>query len=173
MSDDPVTRILSAIERLGVQILHRIDRLEAGSTHEHDRLPAEIIAHVQGIGDVEGKIGDWVGEPRSGRWIEGFAVTPLRPFSAEELLYRVVLGRDQLSPWTPSGRFCGSMGLAIPLRGFCMMLTGAAAANYECAYNASFVDGSVAAPTPGGTLCTSATLSPLEAFRVILRPRTA
>ena len=179
MSDDPVTRILSAVERLRVEVLARIDRLESASRGNSDLLPARavallparIIAHVQNVGDLEGNLGDWLGERRSGRWIEGFRITTPPDVTPEELLYRVVLGRDQLSSWMPSGRFCGSEGLAQPLRGFCVTLRGAGAENYECSYTATFVDGSVAGLIAGGQVCAAATFAPLEAFQIILRPR--
>jgi hypothetical protein len=76
MSDDPVTRILSAVERLRVEVLARIDRLESVSRGNGDLLPARVVAHVQNVGDLEGNLGDWLGERRSGRWIEGFRITP-------------------------------------------------------------------------------------------------
>ena len=167
MSDDPVTRILSAIERLRAEVLTRIDRLESVSSGQADLVPG-VVAHIQNVGDVEGKFGDWIGDRRSGRWIEGFRITPPGDVTLEELLYRVVLGRDQLSPWSPSGRFCGSEGLALPLRGFCLTLRGQAAVNYECSYEATFVDGSIIGLTPGGQTCAAATFAPLEEFRMVL-----
>jgi hypothetical protein len=157
MSDDPVTRILAAIDRLRVDVLARLDRLEVGSESAADFVPADIIAHVQGIG----------------RWIEGFSIAPPNDIAPGELLCRVVLGRDQLSPWTPSDKYSGSTSLAMPLRGFCLMLRGTAASNYECSYSATFVDGSDLGSIPAGQVCASATLAPLEAFQVILRPRGA
>jgi hypothetical protein len=168
VSDDPVTRILSAIERLRAEVLTRIDRLESVSSGRTD-LVSEVVAHIQNVGDVEGKFGDWIGDRHSGRWIEGFRITPPQNVASEELLYRVVLGRDQLSPWSPSGSFCGSEGLALPLRGLCLTLRGQAAANYQCSYAATFVDGSMAGLTPGGQICAAATFAPLEAFQINLR----
>ena len=171
MSDDPVGRILSAIERLRVDVMARLDRLQAVSDSGPDLAPAEIVAHIQDVGDIEGNLGDWIGERRSGRWIEGFSIAPQQDISSEEFVYRVVLGRDQLSPWMQSGKFCGSVGLAMPLRGFCLTLLGAASSKYECAYTATFVDGSVLGSVPGGQICASAALAPLEAFQIMLRPR--
>ena len=171
MSDDPVTRILSAVERLRIEVLARIDRLESVSRGNSDLLPARVVAHVQNVGDLEGNLGDWLGERGSGRWIEGFRITPPQDVIPEELLYRVVVGPGQLSFWTPSGRFCGSEGFAQPLRGFCVRLQGEAAENYECSYTATFVDGSVAGLIPSGQLCATATFAPLEAFQIILRPQ--
>src|ERR1700677_2090626 len=102
---------------------------------------AEIVAHVEGIGDVDGKVGDWVGMRGSGRAIEGFSLTPRQGIAPEEFEIRAVLGRDWLSPWLPGGSFCGSRGLALPLRGFCLRLLPAAAASYDLACFARFVDG--------------------------------
>jgi hypothetical protein len=135
-------------------------------------VPAGITAHAQNLGDIAGSLGDWIGERRSSLWIEGFSITPPQDIPPEELLYRVVLKRDQLSPWTPSGQFCGSKGLGLPLLGFCLTLRGAAAVNYDCSYAATFVDGSVVGSAPGGQVCASATLAPLEAFQINLRPVT-
>jgi hypothetical protein len=61
MSDDPFTRILSAVERLRLEVLARLDRLESVPNGRSDRVPAEITAHIQNVGDVEGSIGEWIG----------------------------------------------------------------------------------------------------------------
>jgi hypothetical protein len=164
--------ILSAIEQLRISVLARLDRLEAILVSNPDLSPpAEITAHVQNVGDVEGGFGDWIGERRSGRWIEGLKITASHGIEPEELQYRVVLGRDRLSPWTYSGRFCGSQSLAQPLLGFCIALHGQAAANYECSYGGTFIDGSVIESAPSGQTCAAATFAPLEALRIDLRPR--
>jgi hypothetical protein len=133
---------------------------------------AEIIAHIQDVGDVEGRLGEWIGTPRSGRWIEGFSISPQQGILPEEIEYRAVLGRDWLSPWQAGGAFCGSRGLALPLRGFGLQLRGAALAKYDCAYSARFVDGSEIGLAPANRVCVAATLAPLEAFQVVLRPRS-
>jgi hypothetical protein len=133
---------------------------------------AEIVAHIEGVGDVDGKIGDWVGMRGSGRAIEGFSLTPTRGLAVEEFDIRAVLGRDWLSPWLPGGSFCGSRGLALPLRGFCLRLRPTAAARLDLACFARFVDGSEVGPVGSEQLCAATTLTPLEAFQVLLRPRT-
>jgi len=46
MSDDPVTRILSAVERLRLEVLARLDRLESVPKGRGDPV-AEITAHVR------------------------------------------------------------------------------------------------------------------------------
>jgi len=133
---------------------------------------AEIVAHIQDVGDVEAGLGDWIGTPRSGRWIEGFSISPQQRILPEEIAYRAVLGHDWLSPWQSGGAFCGSRGLALPLRGFGLQLRGAALTNFDCAYSARFVDGSEIGLAPADRVCFAATLAPLEAFQVVLRPRS-
>jgi hypothetical protein len=131
---------------------------------------ADIVAHIQDAGDIDGRLGDWIGMRRSGRWIEGFSIVPPLGILPEEIEYRAVLGRDRLSPRLAGGAFCGSRGLALPLLGFCLQLRGAALAKYECTYSARFVDGSEIGMAAAGRICAAATFAPLEAFRVVLRP---
>lgn len=132
---------------------------------------AEIVAHVEQVGDVEGAIGDWIGRRGSGRSIEGFELVPRGGLSTADFESRALLGRDWFSPWVPGGRFCGSRGLALPLRGFSVRLRQGAAARYELLVSARFVDGAEIGPIPADSLCAAPSLAPLEAFQLILRPR--
>jgi hypothetical protein len=132
---------------------------------------AEIVAHVQDFGDVEGALGEWVGRRGSGRWIEGFGLNPRLGLAIEDLECRAVLGRDWMSPWLPGGQFCGSRGLALPLRGFCLRLRSAAAARFDLVASARFVDGTEIGPVGADRICAAPSLAALEAFQVVLQPR--
>ena len=132
---------------------------------------AEVVAHIEGIGDIDGKVGDWVGMRGSGRAIEGFSLTPRQGIASDEFEIRAVLGRDWLSPWLPGGSFCGSRGLALPLRGFCLRLHPGAAARSDLACFARFVDGSEVGPVGSDRMIAAPSLAALEAFQVVLRPR--
>lgn len=134
---------------------------------------AEIIAHVQGRGDMLARLGDWIGERGSQRWVEGFALAPKQRIAAEDIEYQAVLGRGWLSPWVEGGQFCGSRGMGLPILGLRVRLRGAAAEDYECVLQASFVDGSTCGPADDGEPCQADSLAPLEAFQVSLRPRGA
>jgi hypothetical protein len=131
----------------------------------------EVIAHIEGVGDVDGKFGEWVGTRGSGRAIEGFSLTPRMGISIADFAIRGVLGRDWLSPWLPGGSFCGSRGLALPLRGFCLRLLPAAAVRHELACFARFVDGSEIGPVGSDRICATTNLAALEAFQIVVRPR--
>ena len=130
----------------------------------------EIAAHLQLRGDVLARIGDWIGEPGSQRWIEGFAVAPRREVQIADIEYQAVLGRGWLSPWAEGGQYCGSRGMALPILGLRARLRGAAASTHVLEVSATFTDGSKVGPVGGGEPCEADSLAPLEAFQLTLRP---
>ena len=132
---------------------------------------ADVVIHVQRTGDQASRFNEWAGTRGSRQWIEGFSLTPHDTIKAEDVEYQAVLGRGWLSPWIEGGKFCGSRGMALPLLGLKVRLKGAAAKSHECSYSASFVDGSVVGPVPGGETCEAESLAALEAFEITIRPR--
>jgi hypothetical protein len=133
----------------------------------------EIVAHVQGRGDVTTGLGDWMGEPGSKLWVEGFAVSPKGPVGPGDIEYQAVLGRGWLSPWAEGGQYCGSRGMSLPILGLRMRLRGDAAERFDCVVQASFVDGTQVGPSDDGEPCQAESLAPLEAFRIKLIERGA
>jgi hypothetical protein len=132
---------------------------------------ADIMAHIQTRGDIGVKFGEWLGERGSQNWIEGFAIAAPEGVSPADLSYQGVLGRGWLSPWVEAGQYCGSRGMALPLLGLRVRLTGAAAEIYNLTLSASFVDGSEAGPVGQDETCETASLAPLEAIMITLTPR--
>jgi hypothetical protein len=132
---------------------------------------ADLIAHVQRIGDVPSRLGDWAGTRGSGLWIEGFSLTPRDGVKPADLEYQSVIGRGWMSPWIEGGTFCGSRGMALPLLGLKVRLKGNLAKTHECSYSASFVDGSAVGPVPASETCEAESLAALEAFQVVIRRR--
>jgi hypothetical protein len=131
---------------------------------------AEMIAHIQSRGDVLAKLGEWMGEPGSQRWVEGFALSPRGKLGPNDIEYQAVLGRGWLSPWAEGGQYCGSRGMSLPILGLRVRLRGEAAEHYDCQVEASFVDGTKVGPLDNGEPCQAASLSPLEAFHITLVP---
>jgi hypothetical protein len=131
----------------------------------------EIMAHVQRMGDVGCKLGDWLGVKGSRQWVEGFGMAPANGVALEDIEYQAVLGRNWLSPWVEGGKFCGSRGMALPLLGFKVRLKGEAAGAFECRYSATFVDGTAVGPIEGGITCEAESLAALEAFQIVIEPR--
>ncbi len=132
---------------------------------------ADVVAHVQLIGDAVGRLGDWVGTRGSQKWIEGFSLAPHEGVKPADIEYQAVLGRGWLSPWIEGGKFCGSRGMALPLLGLKIRLKANVAKTYECSYSATFVDGSSVGPIPGGEICEAESLAALEAFQVTIHRR--
>jgi hypothetical protein len=131
----------------------------------------DMLAHIQGRGDIGARLGEWLGEPGSKQWIEGMAVAPAKDIAPDQIEYQAVLGRGWLSPWVEGGQFCGSRGMALPLLGFRLRLRGDAARDFECSYSASFTDGTTVGPVAGGESCESESLSPMEAFQISIHRR--
>lgn len=131
----------------------------------------DVLAHIQTRGDVGAKFGAWLGEPGSGKWIEGIAIAAPKDIPPEDLSYQVVLGRGWLSPWVEAGEYCGSRGMALPLLGLRVRLQGKAAEKFALTCEASFVDGTTSGPVGSDETCESESLAALEAVRVTLTPR--
>jgi hypothetical protein len=132
----------------------------------------DMLAHVAAAGDVGARLGEWLGQRGSKRWIEGFAIAPVQDVAPAEIEYQAVLGRGWLSPWVEGGQFCGSRGMALPILGLKVRLRGSAAERFDCLLSATFVDGSAIGPVVGGEACESESLAPVEAFQLMLRPRS-
>ena len=132
---------------------------------------AEIVAHIQVSGDVMSRLGEWMGEPGSKRWIEGFAIAPKGQIGPNDVEYQAVLGRGWLSPWAEGGQFCGSRGMSLPILGVRMRLRGEAAERFDCIVSASFVDGTKVGPLDNGEPCQAESMAPLEAFQIKVVPR--
>ncbi len=138
-----------------------------------DTSMAEMVAHIQTRGDVACGLADWMGNPGSKHWIEGFAIAPKQIIGSGDIEYQAVLGRGWLSPWAEGGQFCGSRGMSLPILGLRVRLRGQAADDFDCALSASFVDGTRVGPLDNGEPCQSESLAPLEAFHLDIKPRDA
>jgi hypothetical protein len=139
------------------------------------RTPREVtvVAHIYSLGDVGGNIGEWIGEPGSKRWIEGFALAPAGIVPIDEVEYQAVLGRGWLSPWSPGGQFCGSRSMSLPILGLRVRLRGEAAKTHRIVLEATFIDGSTVGPVGDGEPCEAESLAALEAFRLAIEPVAA
>ncbi len=133
--------------------------------------PANIVAHIQSRGDVGTKFGEWLGEKGSQNWVEGFAITAPDGINPSDFTYQAVLGRGWLSPWVDAGQYCGSRGMALPLLGLRIRLSGEAAEQYEISYSATFIGGASCGPVGNDETCEAETLAPLESFQIVLTPR--
>ncbi|MDE8345867.1 MAG: hypothetical protein POH28_06800, partial [Acidocella sp.] len=134
-------------------------------------LASDMLAHIQTRGDVTGQFGAWIGERGSQNWIEGFSLNAPDGLLPSEITYQAVLGRGWLSPWAEAGSYCGSRGMALPLLGLRVRLSGEAAEKFDVKCSASFIGGTSVGPVGNDETCEGETLAPLEAFQITLTPR--
>jgi hypothetical protein len=132
---------------------------------------AEMMAHIQVLGDVTCAIGEWLGTKGSRQWIEGFGLAPQNSVALTDIEYQAVLGRNWMSPWVEGGKYCGSRGMALPLLGIKVRLKNDAAKKYDVTYSATFVDGSAAGPVSNGETCESEGMAAMESFQIVLTAR--
>jgi hypothetical protein len=132
----------------------------------------DVMAHIQGAGDVPGQFGEWVGKRGSRTWIEGFGISDKGAIGPGAVEYQGVLGRGWLSPWVENGKFCGSRGMALPLLGLNVRLKAAAAKEYTMRYSATFIDGSAVGPVNAGLACEAPGLAAMESFLIELVPKS-
>ena len=151
----------------------RLTDTDAAQPAPEPPAPIEVAAHIYGVGDVGGRIGDWMGERGSKRWIEGFGLAPSAKVASADVEYQAVLGRGWLSPWSEGGQFCGSRGMSLPILGVRVRLRGAAAETHAASVEATFVDGTSVGPVGDGEACEAPSLAALEAFRVTFQERVA
>ena len=135
--------------------------------------PHDIIAHIQRTGDAGRSFGEWVGTPGSKMAIEGFSLTAPKDLEPGDLTYQAVLGRGWMSPWSESGQFCGSRGMALPILGLRVKLSSAAAKIYDLRYSATFLDGTELKDLASEDACETSTLAALEAMRIELKPKAS
>ena len=142
-------------------------------TADDGPVPVQILAHIYSRGDVGTQIGDWMGQPGSTHWIEGFAIAPIGLVPPSDIEYQAVLGRGWLSPWSEGGQFCGSRAMSLPILGLRIRLKGASAATKRIQLEATFVDGSTVGPVGSGEPCEADSLAALEAFRLVIEDASA
>ncbi|MCB8874029.1 hypothetical protein [Acidisoma silvae] len=131
----------------------------------------DIIAHVQRMGDLGKSFGEWMGEPGSQLAVEGFSLAAPEGLEPGDITYQAVLGRGWLSPWNEAGQFCGSRGMALPILGFKVKLSDAAAKRFTLSISASFLDGTKLDDLGSEESVEAPSLSPLEAFLIDLAPK--
>jgi hypothetical protein len=133
----------------------------------------EILAHVQGVGDVVFLDG-WAGLRGQQRWIEGFVVKPLEQIAAQMIEYKTISANGVESAWVSGGEFCGSRRMGVPLVGFAMRLKAGANEFYHCEYSGSFLSGATVGPAANGEWCRSTTADdPLDGIQLRIVERGA
>ena len=128
-------------------------------------------AHIQNLGDTWPRLGGWLGSIDGEGAIEGFALEPGPGVDPADISYQAVLSDGRLSEPCRGFEFCGTRGLNRGLRGVRITLAGAAAADYDVSYLATFADGSKVGPVSTGIICRSPRGAGLTGLRLRVSDR--
>ena len=112
-----------------------------------------ILAHLQDVGDVQGRNDEWICRQDNSSPIEGFSLGDAGPIEPANIEYQGIMGRDWLTPWFKAGSFCGSRGLQLPMLGYRLRLLEKAAETHTLQYWGIFGDGQPVGPFESGELC--------------------
>lgn len=135
-----------------------------------------MLAHISMRGNVVGQAGAWLGEPGSGLVIEAILLAPAAkgpPNLAPAVEYQLVYPKGVKTPWTMSGRPCGSAGLALGCRGMRFRLSAETAPYFDCRYDIAFTDATRQENVPGSEIALSPTGAAVEAIRLHVTQRAA
>ena len=139
---------------------------EPGLDKAPEDATVDMIVHLRNRGDVRGKFGEWVGDPKGELWVEGFTLTPPASLLASKLEYQAVLGKGWTSPWVGVGAFCGTRGLQIPIQGLRLRLDDREERAPTLLVSAKFADGTLQEAVPYNTFCSLDPLQPVTALRL-------
>lgn len=133
-----------------------------------------ITAHISMRGNVQGKMGDWIGDPDGVLPIEGVHLAVGKaPDVGSSIECQLFYPDDLRTPWTHQGEPSGSTGLSLACIGIRFRLSGQAAEWFDCYYDVAFADGQKRETLPGRQITLSPSGSAVVAFRLYVLPREA
>jgi GT2 family glycosyltransferase/glycosyltransferase involved in cell wall biosynthesis len=156
------------VRRLGDESVFEKSEIAAGETS--GELPANVIAHIQNLGDIPFADG-LVGCIGGSLWIEAFAIVSCGPVGPDLIEYRGITGDGFQTPWLGNQMLCGSRGRRIPMLAYAIRLKPEVADQYDCTYTGKFLSGSTLGPFKNGELCRSEVPDdPLWGFELRMTP---
>lgn len=97
-----------------------------------------FLGHIEMRGDVAAHRGDWLGDPKSSRRLEGFSIEWDEHPQELDIAYSCVIGGLGRSPAVLSGGYCGSRQRAAPITALTVSLVGKNANAYQLDMEAVF-----------------------------------
>jgi hydrophobic W protein len=95
-----------------------------------------ITTHLEGIGDIACRDGNWCGTRGESRRLEGFALRLIDHPGDIRLEYRCGTSGRADGGWLQEGQFCGTRGQSKALASFAVRLQGSDADRFTVAYQA-------------------------------------
>jgi hypothetical protein len=156
------------VDRLGHDVAEWQNTAAAAqSLKPSQEISAEILLHVERLGDCRFSSQGWVGPRGRGLRIEGFGIMPLQGLSPRDLEYKAFQPGGAETPWVGGPQLCGSRGRRLPLTGFAIRPAAALADRFDVVYSGAFLNGGIVGPRRNGEPCRPALLDdPLEAMTV-------
>lgn len=161
------SRLMTAAALLAVFVLAEANEVRAAGPNG---VKLQIIAHLQDIGDIEGREAEEVGTTGQGRRLEGFEVRLAEPIEGLGVRVRSHLEGMGDTPWTTE--FTGSRGQSRMLEGFCIELVGRAAEKYDVFYQGHLEGFGWTPAYSNGHFCGTRGLGRrVEAIIVVIKPK--
>jgi hypothetical protein len=130
-----------------------------------------VMVCVQGQGDIWAESGQWLGDNSGQAGIEGFSIQPLEGLASDDITYQAIFGPKWETPSQPSGTYCGSKEIDLPINGLRIRLSAAATAMYDFTYSGLFVDGTIIGPVAAGEICACHDFKPLIGLQIVAQKR--
>ena len=137
---------------------------ELGNRHEQPFIDSRT--HLRGLGDHYADFGCWNGA--DDREIEGFALIPANGIIADQIQYAAIAENGSQFSVESGGRYCGTRGQSLALRGMTVQLSAELAERYSLKIFERFADGYERVTVGSGELV--AYLAPLVSFRIEVEP---
>ena len=99
-----------------------------------EQVGLRVLVHMEEIGDMEFRNGEFAGIRHSYRRLEGFQLNIDPPIPGLDIKYMAHLEDICDTPWVKGGQFIGTRGERRRLEGFAIELTGAVSPNYNIFY---------------------------------------
>jgi hypothetical protein len=135
-------------------------------------IAAEIMVHVEGVGDRRFAGGGWIGEPGARRRIEAFSIRPVERIAAGDVEFKAFGPSGRETAWVTEGKLCGTRGRGLPLTGFAVRPAPALSGRFDVVYQGSFFAAGASQTCRNGEPCLSPVADdPLEAMNIRLVER--
>lgn len=157
--------------------LHPIDgnsAVAAGAAAPRTRrsLRADVILHIQSLGDRRFSSGGWAGTIGSRLRIEAIGIHPQELIGPQEIEYKVLTRAGRETPWVNGGVLCGSRGQGLPLTGFAVRLAPHVRDAFDVVYRGAFFASGPGPVVRNGETCLAPlTDDPLEAVEIRIMER--
>jgi hypothetical protein len=120
---------------------------------EPDEIRAEIVLHVERLGDRRFSNRGWIGNLGQKLRIEAFSIRPIETLVASDVEFKALGPNGRETPWVTDAKLCGTRGRGLPLTGFAVRLAPHVEEGFEVVYQGAFFESGVVGPRRNGELC--------------------